>query len=180
MNSNSIFTRRHAGADAAAGLQRDEVAESLRELSQMADEAQAGRVRAELARFLENPADPRYLAASWQSGHTNSGLHYQRFPFLATLRHNAGPFTWGILFACIAVFLLQTVIGDQPVMLLLAWPYDPSLKFEVWRYFSHALMHFSLMHILFNLLWWWYQNSRSAIFQKRNLTEMSLNYLKRK
>ncbi|VED45788.1 Rhomboid protease glpG [Raoultella terrigena] len=41
-------------------------------------------------------------------------------------------------------------------MLLLAWPYDPSLKFEVWRYFSHALMHFSLMHILFNLLWWWY------------------------
>jgi GlpG protein len=61
-----------------------------------------------------------------------------------------------VLFACIAVFVLQTVIGDQPVMLLLAWPYDPSLKFEVWRYFSHALMHFSLMHILFNLLWWWY------------------------
>ena len=122
----------------------------------LADESQAGRVQAELARFLENPADPRYLAASWQSGHTNSGLHYQRFPFLATLRHNAGPVTWGVLFACIAVFVLQTVIGDQPVMLLLAWPYDPSLKFEVWRYFSHALMHFSLMHILFNLLWGWY------------------------
>ena len=122
----------------------------------LADESQAARVQAELARFLENPADPRYLAASWQSGHTNSGLHYQRFPFLATLRHNAGPVTWSVLFACIAVFVLQSVIGDQPVMMLLAWPYDPSLKFEVWRYFSHALMHFSLMHILFNLLWWWY------------------------
>ena len=122
----------------------------------LADESQAGRVQAELARFLENPADPRYLAASWQSGNTNSGLHYQRFPFLATLRQNAGPFTWSMLIACIAVFVLQTVIGDRPVMLLLAWPYDPSLKFEVWRYFSHALMHFSLMHILFNLLWWWY------------------------
>ena len=121
----------------------------------LADESQAGRVQAELTRFLENPADPRYLAASWQSGHTNSGLHYQRFPFLATLRQNAGPFTWSVLIACIAVFVLQTVIGDQPIMLLLAWPYDPSLKFEVWRYFSHALMHFSLMHILFNLLWWW-------------------------
>lgn len=47
----------------------------------LADESQAGRVQAELTRFLENPADPRYLAASWQSGHTNSGLHYQRFPF---------------------------------------------------------------------------------------------------
>lgn len=49
----------------------------------LADESQAGRVQAELARFLENPADPRYLAASWQSGHTNSGLRYQRFPFFA-------------------------------------------------------------------------------------------------
>jgi GlpG protein len=121
----------------------------------LADESQAGRVQAELARFLENPADPRYLAASWQSGQTNSGLHYQRFPFFATLRHNAGPFTWA--FCCLHPGLcLQNIIGDRPVMLLLAWPYDPSLKFEVWRYFSHAFMHFSLMHILFNLLWWWY------------------------
>ncbi len=38
----------------------------------LADESQAERVRAELARFLENPADPRYLAASWQAGHTGS------------------------------------------------------------------------------------------------------------
>ena len=122
----------------------------------LADESQAGRVRAELARFLENPADPRYLAASWQSGQTNSGLRYQRFPFFATLRHNAGPFTWAILLICIAVFILQNLVGDQPVMIWLAWPYDPSLQFEAWRYFSHAFMHFSLMHILFNLLWWWY------------------------
>lgn len=34
----------------------------------LADESQAGRVNDELARFLENPGDPRYLAASWQSG----------------------------------------------------------------------------------------------------------------
>lgn len=47
----------------------------------LADESQAERVHAELARFLENPGDPRYLAASWQSGHTDSGLRYQRYPF---------------------------------------------------------------------------------------------------
>jgi len=35
------MTLRNAGADAAAGMQRDEVAESLRALSQMADEAQS-------------------------------------------------------------------------------------------------------------------------------------------
>ena len=56
----------------------------------LADESQAERVRAELARFLENPADPRYLAASWQAGHTGSGLHYRRYPFFAALRERAG------------------------------------------------------------------------------------------
>ena len=122
----------------------------------LADESQAAQVQNELARFLENPADPRYLAASWQSGHTNSGLHYQRFPFLATLKNNAGPLTWGILCACILVFIVMSVAGDQAVMIWLAWPYDASQRFELWRYFTHAFMHFSLMHILFNLLWWWY------------------------
>lgn len=57
----------------------------------LADESRAERVRAELARFLENPADPRYLAASWQAGHTGSGLHYRRYPFFAALRERAGP-----------------------------------------------------------------------------------------
>lgn len=47
----------------------------------LADDSQAERVRAELARFIENPGDPRYLAASWRSGQTNSGLRYRRFPF---------------------------------------------------------------------------------------------------
>lgn len=122
----------------------------------LADESQADRVHKELALFLENPADPRYLAASWESGHTNSGLQYRRFPFLATLKGNAGPFTLLIAALCLVVFIIMNIVGDQPVMLLLAWPYDPSLKFELWRYFTHAFMHFSLMHILFNLLWWWY------------------------
>lgn len=122
----------------------------------LADEAHAERVQHELARFLENPADPRYLAASWQSGHTNTGLHYRRYPFLATLRERAGPVTLLVATACILVFILMNVISAQSVMLWLAWPFDPDLRFEVWRYFSHALMHFSLMHILFNLLWWWY------------------------
>ena len=50
----------------------------------------------------------------------------------------------------------MSMSDDQTVMVWLAWPYDASLKFEAWRYFSHALMHFSLVHIIFNLFWWWY------------------------
>ncbi|TFS92057.1 rhomboid family intramembrane serine protease [Escherichia coli] len=73
----------------------------------LADESQAERVRAELARFLENPADPRYLAASWQSGHTDSGLHYRRYPFFAALRERAGPVTWVMMIACVVVYALM-------------------------------------------------------------------------
>lgn len=114
----------------------------------LADESQAERVRVELARFIENPGDPRYLAASWQSGQTNSGLRYRRFPFLATLRERAGPVTWIVMLACVLVYIAMSLIGDQTVMVWLAWPFDPVLKFEFWRYFTHIFMHFSLMHIL--------------------------------
>ncbi|VED45786.1 GlpG protein (membrane protein of glp regulon) [Raoultella terrigena] len=86
----------------------------------LADESQAARVQAELTRFLENPADPRYLAASWQSGQTNSGLHYQRFPFFATLRHNAGPVTWVVLTLCVLVFVLQMSLATS--RLCCCWP----------------------------------------------------------
>ncbi len=121
----------------------------------LADESQAGRVQAELARFRKTLPIRVIWRPAGNPGTPIAGCATSAFPF-ATLRHNAGPFTWAILLVCIAVFALQNILGDQPVMLLLAWPYDPSLKFEVWRYFSHAFMHFSLMHILFNLLWWWY------------------------
>jgi membrane associated rhomboid family serine protease len=68
-------------------------------------------------------------------------------PFLATIRERAGPFTLLLMAACIIVFIIMNVVGDQSVMIA-GWPYDPSLEFDVWRYFSHALMHFSVMHIL--------------------------------
>ena len=122
----------------------------------LADESQAERVRAELARFMENPADPRYLAASWQSGQTSSGLHYRRFPLRATLQERGGPLTLVIFAACVVVFLLMNIIGNQTVMLWLAWPFNDAVQFEAWRYFTHAVMHFSLVHIIFNLFWWWY------------------------
>jgi GlpG protein len=86
----------------------------------LADDAQEARVRDELARFLKNPADPRYLAASWQSGHTNNGLRYPRFPFIATLRERAGPVTRLVMAACVLVFILMVLLGAENVMVWLA------------------------------------------------------------
>jgi GlpG protein len=122
----------------------------------LADDAQEARVRSELEQFLANPGDARYLAASWSAGDTASGLRYQRYPFFATIKQKAGPFTLAMIAACVQVYLAMQVMGDRTVMALLAWPYADSLKYEFWRYFSHALLHFSILHITFNLLWWWY------------------------
>ncbi|MGS9149680.1 rhomboid family intramembrane serine protease GlpG, partial [Salmonella enterica subsp. enterica serovar Infantis] len=67
----------------------------------LAAESQAERVRVELARFLENPGDPRYLAASWQSGQTNSGLRYRRFTIIATHLERASPVNIILMLACV-------------------------------------------------------------------------------
>lgn len=28
-------------------------------------------------------------------------------------------------------------------------------EWQLWRFFSHALIHFSTLHVVFNCLWWW-------------------------
>lgn len=79
---------------------------------------------------MENLGNPRYLAAGWQFGKTNSGLHYRRFPFLATLRERVGPVIWIVMVACVLVHIAMNIVGDQTVMVWLVWPFDPALKFE--------------------------------------------------
>ncbi len=120
------------------------------------DDAQAEQVNHELQQFVRDPSHPRYQAASWQTGNTDSGLHYQRNGILTNIRQRAGPLTLTIMIACIVVYLLMQILGNQVVMFWLAWPADMTQYFQLWRWFSHALLHFSLLHIVFNLLWWWY------------------------
>ncbi|QDY43723.1 rhomboid family intramembrane serine protease GlpG [Candidatus Pantoea soli] len=120
------------------------------------DESQLAMVENELAQFVRNPDHPRYQAASWTSGRTDSNLRYERSHLLANIRERAGPLTLAIMVICVAVFILMQIVGDEVALDWLAWPADASQYFQVWRWFSHALLHFSLLHILFNLMWWWY------------------------
>lgn len=120
------------------------------------DESQLSMVENELVQFVRDPNHPRYQAASWQTGNTQTGLRYARTPLWQNIRERAGPLTMTVMFACIAVFILMQIVGDETVLMWLGWPADASQYFQVWRWFSHALLHFSLLHILFNLMWWWY------------------------
>ncbi|RWR02422.1 intramembrane serine protease GlpG [[Pantoea] beijingensis] len=120
------------------------------------DEANEDVVENELELFVRDPLNPRYQAASWASGNTSSGLSYQRSSLLVNIRQRAGPLTMAVMLVCIAIFILMQIIGDRSVMAWLAWPSGQEQYFQLWRWFSHALLHFSLLHILFNLMWWWY------------------------
>jgi len=119
------------------------------------NDAQLEQVENELNQFIREPNHPRYQAASWHSGTTNSGITYTHSSLMANLRERAGPLTLTVMAVCIVVFILMQIVGDSTVMSWLAWP-DADQHYQLWRWFSHALLHFSLVHILFNLLWWWY------------------------
>lgn len=122
----------------------------------LADESAETMVRQELEQFINNPSDPRYLAASWESGNLDANIHYRRSDMLSTLRQQGGPLTFSIIAICAVVYVLMQIFGDNTLFSLLAYPVDSSQYMQIWRWVSHAFLHFSLLHILFNLVWWWY------------------------
>jgi GlpG protein len=122
----------------------------------LADDHHLEQVQHELQQFLIDPLNSRYRAASWQAGNTDADLHYQGFSYLQTLRSKAGPLTLSVMVLCIAVYILMQALGDDRVMYWLSWPQNSSQYLQLWRWVSHAFLHFSLLHITFNLLWWWY------------------------
>lgn len=121
----------------------------------LADTSSEQMVRHELQQFIDNPSDPRYLAASWESGSSNANIVYRKSNTLANLRSQAGPLTLSVIVICVVVYGLMQVF-DNTMFNLLAYPSDSSQYIQIWRWVSHAFLHFSLMHILFNLVWWWY------------------------
>ncbi|EQC01429.1 rhomboid family intramembrane serine protease GlpG [Photorhabdus temperata] len=119
------------------------------------DDTKLTIVQQELEQFTRDPLNERYQAASWQSGDVNHSLKYHNNLNWQYLSRQAGPLTMTVLILNIAVYLWMQFSGDYQVMSWLAWP-DNSQHLELWRWVTHGLLHFSLLHIIFNLMWWWY------------------------
>jgi membrane associated rhomboid family serine protease len=62
---------------------------------------------------------------------------------------NITPVARGILFACIAVFLLQQV-GNLEFRYAL-WPVDSGGLFRPWQLVTYGFMHGGFLHLLFNM-----------------------------
>lgn len=110
----------------------------------------------ELQAFLQNPYDQKYQAASWEvADQKRPQFHYASPNLFSLIKAKAGVFTLLIMALCIAIFALQTFGAGEAIFAALHFPAQASEQWQIWRWVSHALLHFSVMHIAFNLLWWW-------------------------
>ncbi len=111
---------------------------------------------AELKMFLDNPNHAKYQAASWDMAETRSNhFRYHSPSMMSMIKSKAGPFSLLIMATCLVIFALQQFGAGQPVFDVLHFPAYAGQEWQIWRWVSHALLHFSVMHIAFNLLWWW-------------------------
>lgn len=122
------------------------------------DAADAPRALEEAQGFVTDPDDPRYWQASWQGGKPQQEAVYtDAVDNGAGWWRRAGWSTRGVAAACLLAFL-ALMMDFQGVFGALSFPRGISVAAidgEWWRLLTPALLHFSLLHIAFNLLWWW-------------------------
>ncbi|OEE36248.1 rhomboid family intramembrane serine protease GlpG [Vibrio genomosp. F10] len=120
------------------------------------DEQHQVEVEAELQHFLSDPTDKKYQAASWTMAETRTSVFSYNTPsFIGMIKAKAGPVTLIGMSVCMVVFVLLQFGLQNRLFSLLHFPAEPSQQIQVWRWFTHAILHFSAMHIVFNVLWWW-------------------------
>lgn len=119
---------------------------------------QALIIEQEVQLFLQDPHHPRYEQASWQSGDLQQNSLYIGDP--KNLLHWLSPskqekFTLFITALCTITYIMQLVGFEPEIMQHFHYPAEVEQYKEIWRYFSHGLVHLSPLHFIFNLTWWW-------------------------
>lgn len=110
----------------------------------------------ELKHFLSDPNNKKYLAASWEVADSRTRQFSYHTPgILNMIKAKAGPFTLLIIFTTLLIYAALQIGFAEAVFSALHFPAFDEQRYQLWRWFSHALLHFSVVHIVFNLLWWW-------------------------
>ncbi len=110
----------------------------------------------ELKQFLSDPNANKYQAASWDMAESRKNhFTYQSPSMLAMIKAKAGPITLSVMVICLVIFTMQQLGSGEGVFAALHFPAFTGQEWQLWRWVSHAVLHFSVMHIAFNLLWWW-------------------------
>tara|TARA_R110000751_G_scaffold35564_1_gene87324 strand:+ start:39817 stop:40677 length:861 start_codon:yes stop_codon:yes gene_type:complete len=107
--------------------------------------------------FVLNPNNTKYQTAAWQSGETVKLIPEKSYSAAKTLYDlKQAPFTSSILAICVLIYLLAMIGVSGPYFWLKIQPIEMLVESgQWWRLLGPALIHFSVLHIAFNLLWWW-------------------------
>lgn len=137
------------------------------------DDDQLGEAVAHLERFRQDPGSPEFVRAL---GSTKRELaeeereneawrrrYFDRRKVLPGQRSfGAGPLTFALIIACVAVGALSRFGSNlDPIKsLFISTAENPAAGLfpevragEVWRLFTPVLIHFGVAHLLFNMLW---------------------------
>lgn len=117
---------------------------------------QQQRAKYLIEEFLQQPGNPKYQQAAWQHGEVNSVS--EPFLKLPTPRQFfVFPVTASILIICLIVFSLSYLGWNDQIFywLRIQEAGASGLNHQYWRLVGPALFHFSTLHLIFNVLWWW-------------------------
>ena len=123
------------------------------------DQAQLIQAESELAQFLANPTKSEYLSASWESGSiekNSTSFAYADSNLLSNFKQHGGLITHSVFIICLLIYGGSELGFFNPINSMFSFfrtqPFD---YLQSWRFITPAFLHFSLLHIVFNSLWWW-------------------------
>ena len=130
-----------------------------------------------LDEFRAHPGDPKYQAGSpaeklRQQAKADDAAYRKRVvegkKLFPRLGHGSGFVSYGLIAACVVVFIISRMGDDVERISSLFITWEGGLREikrgEVWRLVSPILIHFGIMHILFNMFW---VRDLGALFEAR-------------